>query len=62
MSLWILIVDAVDFIHNIWLFVLFKILILIYKIIIQISNSFSDKPKHNKIYDNFFKNNNKTNC
>jgi hypothetical protein len=40
--------------HYVWLFVLFKILIPIYKIISHISNFFSDKSNHNKVYDNFF--------
>jgi hypothetical protein len=53
-SLQILIVDAVDFLHNVWLLILFKILISIYKIIIEISKFFSAKSNHNKIYDNSF--------
>jgi hypothetical protein len=57
-SLWILIVDVVDILCNIWLFVLFKIL----KNICYISNLFSNKINDNKIYD-FSKNIlNKTNC
>jgi hypothetical protein len=49
--LWILIVDTVDFLCNIWLFILFKILIQIFKIICYISNFFSNKTNHNKIYE-----------
>jgi hypothetical protein len=33
---------------------LFKIVILIYKIISHISNFFSDKSNHNKMYDQFY--------
>jgi hypothetical protein len=49
-SLQILIIDTVDFFHNSLLFILFKILIIIYKIVIL--KVFSDKSNHDKIYDN----------
>jgi hypothetical protein len=43
--------DVVDFLCNVWPFVLFKILIQIFKMICYISNFFSNKINHNKIYD-----------
>jgi hypothetical protein len=39
--------------YHAWPFTLFKIVILIYKIISHILNLFSDKLTHNKIYDIF---------
>jgi hypothetical protein len=56
-SLRILKVDIIDFLCNVWLFILFKILILIYKIISYILNFFifSDKSNRNKIYGNYLK-------
>jgi hypothetical protein len=52
-SLQILIIDTINSLCNVWPFVLFKILILIYKIISYVLIFFSDKSNHNNIYDNY---------
>jgi hypothetical protein len=52
-SLWILIVDTVDFFYTMFDYLFFKILILMYKIISYILNFFNDKSNHNKIYVNY---------
>jgi hypothetical protein len=53
LNLRILIIDPVDFFHNILLLILYKILIIIYKIINYNLNFFSYKSNHNKQYYNF---------
>jgi hypothetical protein len=47
-SLRILIIDVVDFLCNVWPFILFKILIQIFEMICYILNFFSNKINHNK--------------